>query len=156
VLLKAAPRGTTPTRILGKPPNIQMSFLWSAIPTLFQVFTPSLLQVTEDYNAAFTGLNAAMIDFYGHSKFKAFTDCGLDLGWSHANASNPPQWPENDCYHTCNTNCVKTTPEDENTTGNITNPDQPGSTGAAMAGVPLQGWTMAISIFSVLSALVIL
>lgn len=46
-----------------------------------------------------------MIDWYGHSNFKAFTDCGLDLGWSHPNASDFPSWPADDCYHTCNTNC---------------------------------------------------
>lgn len=62
--------------------------------------------MTQDYNAAFTGLNAAMIDYYGHQNFKAFTDCGLDLGWSHPNASNFPNWPADDCYHTCNTNCT--------------------------------------------------
>ncbi|CAE6439520.1 unnamed protein product [Rhizoctonia solani] len=62
-------------------------------------------QVTQDYNAAFTGLNAAMIEYYGGSNFKAFSDCGLDLGWSHPNATNPPQWPEGDCYHTCATTC---------------------------------------------------
>ncbi|KAG8966289.1 hypothetical protein FRC03_012191 [Tulasnella sp. 419] len=49
-----------------------------------------------------------MIDYYGTSNFKAFTDCGLDLGWSHPNASNPPHWPDNDCYHTCNTGCTNT------------------------------------------------
>jgi endoglucanase len=63
-------------------------------------------EVTQDYNAAFTGVNAAFIDYYGHSNFKAFTDCGLDLGWSHPNASNVPNWGDNDCYHTCNTNCT--------------------------------------------------
>ncbi|KDN50952.1 hypothetical protein RSAG8_00581, partial [Rhizoctonia solani AG-8 WAC10335] len=62
-------------------------------------------EVTQDYNAAFTGLNAAMIEYYGGSNFKAFSDCGLDLGWSHPNATNPPQWPEGDCYHTCATTC---------------------------------------------------
>ncbi|CCO26481.1 similar to beta-1,4-endoglucanase [Rhizoctonia solani AG-1 IB] len=61
--------------------------------------------VTQDYNAAFTGLNAAMIEYYGGSNFKAFSDCGLDLGWSHPNATNPPKWPEGDCYHTCATTC---------------------------------------------------
>ncbi|CAE6392027.1 unnamed protein product [Rhizoctonia solani] len=35
-----------------------------------------------------------MIEYYGGSNFKAFSDCGLDLGWSHPNATNPPQWPE--------------------------------------------------------------
>ncbi|KDN50953.1 hypothetical protein RSAG8_00582, partial [Rhizoctonia solani AG-8 WAC10335] len=113
-------------------------------------------EVTQDYNAAFTGLNAAMIDFYGHSKFKAFTDCGLDLGWSHPNASNPPQWPDNDCYHTCNTNCVKTAPVDENNTGNSTNPEPTGSTGAGMPGATVQGLTTALFISSILGALTLL
>ncbi|KAF8607612.1 Six-hairpin glycosidase [Ceratobasidium sp. AG-I] len=76
-------------------------------------------EVTQDYNAAFTGLNAAMIDYYGSSNFKAFSDCGLDLGWSHKNASNPPQWPENDCYHTCATTCAAVVPEPTGTNGTI-------------------------------------
>ncbi|KAG8957047.1 hypothetical protein FRC03_010585 [Tulasnella sp. 419] len=66
-----------------------------------------------------------MIDYYGHGNFKAWTDCGLDLGWSHPNATNPPQWPANDCYHTCNTNCTTNTSTDggsnnggNNNTGN--------------------------------------
>ncbi|KAH7343817.1 Six-hairpin glycosidase-like protein [Rhizoctonia solani] len=112
--------------------------------------------VTQDYNAAFTGLNAAMIDYYGHSKFKAFTDCGLDLGWSHPNASNPPQWPENDCYHTCNTNCVKTNPEDDSTTGNNTTPEQSGSTGGAIRSVSAQGLAVAVIISSIMGALTLL
>ncbi|QRV78636.1 endoglucanase [Ceratobasidium sp. AG-Ba] len=67
----------------------------------------STLQVTQDYNAAFTGLNAGMIEYYTSTggSFKAFSDCGLDLGWSHPNASSPPNWPEGDCYHTCATTC---------------------------------------------------
>ncbi|CEL59536.1 hypothetical protein RSOLAG1IB_03469 [Rhizoctonia solani AG-1 IB] len=93
-----------------------------------------------------------MIDYYGHSKFKAFTDCGLDLGWSHPNASNPPQWPADDCYHTCNTGCAKSTP---NTTTE-TNPEQPASTGAAMAGVTVQGLTVALFVSSVFGALTLL
>ncbi|KAG9047540.1 hypothetical protein FS837_002064 [Tulasnella sp. UAMH 9824] len=78
-------------------------------------------EVTQDYNAAFTGLNAAFIDYYGKSNFKAFTDCGLDLGWSHPNATNPPNWPDNDCYHTCNTNCVANSNTGSNNDGSNSN-----------------------------------
>ncbi|RUS15846.1 Six-hairpin glycosidase-like protein [Endogone sp. FLAS-F59071] len=63
-------------------------------------------EVTQDYNAAFTGALAGIIDYYGIQNFEPFTDCGLDLGWSHPNASKPPVWPVNDCYHTCNKNCT--------------------------------------------------
>ncbi|RUP43979.1 hypothetical protein BC936DRAFT_150115 [Jimgerdemannia flammicorona] len=49
-------------------------------------------------------LPALLIDYCGSQNFKPFTDCGLDLGWSHPNASKPPSWPANDCYHTCNKN----------------------------------------------------
>ncbi|RUS30504.1 Six-hairpin glycosidase-like protein [Jimgerdemannia flammicorona] len=63
-------------------------------------------EVTQDYNAGFTGALAGLIDFYGTQNFRSFSDCGLDLGWSHPNASNPPTWPANDCYHTCNKNCT--------------------------------------------------
>ncbi|GAB1520077.1 hypothetical protein RhiTH_003150 [Rhizoctonia solani] len=112
-------------------------------------------QVTQDYNAGFTGLTAAMIDYYGHTKFKAFTDCGLDLGWSHPNASNPPQWPADDCYHTCNTGCVKSTPNGPNSTTG-TNPEQSSSTGAAVAGVTVQGLTVGLFVASVFGALTLL
>lgn len=64
-------------------------------------------EVTQDYNAAWTGAIAGLIDYYGVDKFEPYTDCGLDLGWSHPNASAPPQWPEDDCYHTCNKNCPR-------------------------------------------------
>ena len=29
------------------------------------------------------------------------------MGWTHSNASAPPQWPADDCYHTCNTGCPR-------------------------------------------------
>ncbi|KAG1117567.1 hypothetical protein G6F42_013404 [Rhizopus arrhizus] len=64
-------------------------------------------EVTQDYNAAWTGAIAGLIDFYGSQKFEPYTDCDLDLGWSHPNASEPPAWPEDDCYHTCNTGCPR-------------------------------------------------
>ncbi|KAG0742656.1 hypothetical protein G6F57_000921 [Rhizopus arrhizus] len=64
-------------------------------------------EVTQDYNAAWTGAIAGLIDFYGSSQFEPYTDCELDLGWNHPNASTPPAWPENDCYHTCNKNCPR-------------------------------------------------
>jgi hypothetical protein len=64
-------------------------------------------EVTQDYNAAWTGAIAGLIDFYGSSQFEPYTDCELDLGWNHPNASTPPAWPEDDCYHTCNKNCPR-------------------------------------------------
>ncbi|KAL0094755.1 glycoside hydrolase family 9 protein [Phycomyces blakesleeanus] len=64
-------------------------------------------EVTQDYNAAWTGAIAGLIDYYGADKFEPYTDCDLDLGWSHPNASDPPAWPDDDCYHTCNTGCPR-------------------------------------------------
>ncbi|KAI9028289.1 Six-hairpin glycosidase-like protein [Phycomyces nitens] len=64
-------------------------------------------EVTQDYNAAWTGAIAGLIDYYGADKFEPYTDCDLDLGWSHPNASEPPAWPEDDCYHTCNKGCPR-------------------------------------------------
>lgn len=64
-------------------------------------------EVTQDYNAAWTGAIAGLIDFYGADKFEPFTDCELDLGWNHPNASKAPEWPEDDCYHTCNKGCPR-------------------------------------------------
>ncbi|SAM08307.1 hypothetical protein [Absidia glauca] len=64
-------------------------------------------EVTQDYNSAWTGAIAGLIDYYGVDKFEPYTDCGLDLGWSHPNASAPPSWPADDCYHTCNKGCPR-------------------------------------------------
>ncbi|KAI8060505.1 Six-hairpin glycosidase-like protein [Gongronella butleri] len=64
-------------------------------------------EVTQDYNAGWTGAIAGLIDFYGSDRFEPFTDCQLDLGWNHPNASAPPQWPQDDCYHTCNRGCPR-------------------------------------------------
>jgi hypothetical protein len=64
-------------------------------------------EVTQDYNAAWTGAIAGLIDWYGHESFEPYSDCNLDLGWTHPNASSPPAWPEDDCYHTCNKNCAR-------------------------------------------------
>lgn len=61
---------------------------------------------TQDSSAGIIGVLAGLIDWYGQDNFKAFSDCTLDLGWSHPNASAKPNWPSDDCYHTCNTaNC---------------------------------------------------
>jgi hypothetical protein len=61
---------------------------------------------TQDSSAGIIGLLAGLIDWYGESNFKAFSDCTLDLGWTQPNASAKPNWPADDCYHTCNTvNC---------------------------------------------------
>jgi Glycosyl hydrolase family 9 len=64
-------------------------------------------EVTQDYNAAWTGAIAGLIDYYGFDKFEPYTDCGLDLGWTHPNASAQPAWPADDCYHTCNKGCPR-------------------------------------------------
>jgi endoglucanase len=113
---------------------------------MLPILTFLIAQVTQDYNAAFTGLNAAMIEYYGASKFQAFSDCGLDLGWSHPNATNPPQWPANDCYHTCATNC--TTQASTNSTagsgssaGGSSGSGSSGSSGAATTGLSV-GFTL--------------
>ncbi|KAI9286074.1 Six-hairpin glycosidase-like protein [Umbelopsis sp. AD052] len=63
-------------------------------------------EATQDSSAGIIGLLAGLIDMYGSSNFKSFSDCTLDLGWGHPNASAKPNWPSDDCYHTCNTaNC---------------------------------------------------
>lgn len=125
--------GTIPSKTTVVPTSLQISDTNVARPApLFTVFL--FIQVTQDYNAAFTGLNAAMIDYYGSSNFKAFSDCGLDLGWSHKNASNPPQWPENDCYHTCATTCATAEPIATNGTNGLSGSaaPTPTPTGGAM------------------------
>ncbi|KAJ3045032.1 Endoglucanase [Rhizophlyctis rosea] len=60
-------------------------------------------EVTQDYNAAWTGLLAGLIEFYGVDKFQAASDCGLNLGWDHKNAvaSKKPVYGQGDCYHSC-------------------------------------------------------
>ena len=42
-------------------------------------------EVSIDYNAAFTGALARLVAFYDN--MKAFSDCTLDLGWTHPNAT---------------------------------------------------------------------
>ena len=42
-------------------------------------------EVSIDYNAAFTGALARLVAFY--DGMKPFSDCTLDLGWSHPNAT---------------------------------------------------------------------
>lgn len=110
------------------------------------------LQVTQDYNAAFTGVNAAMIDYYGQQNFKAFTDCGLDLGWSHPNASNFPNWPADDCYHTCNTGCTSTLATNTTAGGTTTGGGSTGSTKSSNA-YSLVGTMGAVTTLALLSTL---
>lgn len=107
--------GTTLSRTIVAHTSTQISHFDFPFPC---GLTSGPAQVTQDYNAAFTGLNAALIDYYGGSNFKPFSDCGLNLGWSHPNASNPPQWPDNDCYHTCATNCALQTSPNSSSSGN--------------------------------------
>ncbi|KAG9104462.1 hypothetical protein FRC06_002118 [Ceratobasidium sp. 370] len=116
---------------------------------------------SDHYNAAFTGLNAAMIEYYGGSSFKPFSDCGLDLGWSHPNASNPPNWPANDCYHTCATNCTSQTATSgagsgsNNSTGSGNGSGGGGSTGAAAPiGLPV-GFAVVAVVGGLLASLVL-
>ncbi len=42
-------------------------------------------EVSIDYNAAFTGALARLVAFYDN--MKPFSDCTLDLGWTHPNAT---------------------------------------------------------------------
>ncbi|CAE6512269.1 unnamed protein product [Rhizoctonia solani] len=117
--------------------------------------------VTQDYNAAFTGLNAAMIEYYGGNNFKAFSDCGLDLGWSHPNATNPPQWPEGDCYHTCATTCNSavsgggSTPSSSNSnnTNGSTNGNQSGN--GAVVNNRAAGFTIGAVVSGILASLLL-
>jgi hypothetical protein len=46
--------------------------------------------VAIDYNAAFTGAIARLVDFYDN--MQPFSDCTLDLGWNHPNASLVSLW----------------------------------------------------------------
>ncbi|GAB1520078.1 hypothetical protein RhiTH_003151 [Rhizoctonia solani] len=116
--------------------------------------------LTQDYNAAFTGLNAAMIEYYGASNFKAFSDCGLDLGWSHPNATNPPQWPEGDCYHTCATTCNTavsgggSNPNNSNNTAGSSGGGSQSGNGAVVNGHAI-GFTLGAIASSVLASLLL-
>ncbi|KAG8974973.1 hypothetical protein FRC05_006650 [Tulasnella sp. 425] len=109
-------------------------------------------EVTQDYNAAFTGLNAALIDYYGKSNFKAFTDCGLDLGWSHPNASNFPNWGDNDCYHTCNTNCT-TSNTGSNSNSSGSNSSSGNKANAAATGRQVVGWGVGAALAGAIAAI---
>ena len=42
-------------------------------------------EVAIDYNAGFTGALARLVDYYKDQKL--FSDCSLDLGWEHPNAT---------------------------------------------------------------------
>lgn len=42
-------------------------------------------EVAIDYNAGFTGAIARLVDYYKDQRL--FSDCGLDLGWEHPNAT---------------------------------------------------------------------
>ena len=42
-------------------------------------------EVAIDYNAGYTGALARLVDYFQDQK--PSSDCGLDLGWSHPNAS---------------------------------------------------------------------
>lgn len=51
-----------------------------------------------DYNAAFTGAVARLVDFY--SDMQPFSDCTLDLGWSHKNATLVRHSLDSTCLNT--------------------------------------------------------
>ncbi|KAG8793235.1 hypothetical protein FRC12_003452 [Ceratobasidium sp. 428] len=135
----------------------------SILPSHFRLILIDVqtAQVTQDYNAAFTGLNAAMIEYYKSTgnEFKPFSDCGLDLGWSHPNATNPPQWPENDCYHTCATTCsaavVNNTQPDNAESGNGGGNGSGGSTGGAVGVGFSAGFTVAAAIGGLVAAFLV-
>ena len=42
-------------------------------------------EVAIDYNAGFTGALARLVDYYKDQKL--FSDCSLNLGWDHPNAT---------------------------------------------------------------------
>ena len=46
-------------------------------------------EVAVDYNAGYTGALARLVDYFADQQ--PSSDCGLDLGWSHPNAS--AVWP---------------------------------------------------------------
>ncbi len=58
-------------------------------------------EVAIDYNAGFQSALAKLAEYY--NGLKPFSDCELDLGWDHPNATIAlrPQWQEGDCYHGC-------------------------------------------------------
>lgn len=111
--------------------------------------------MTQDYNAAFTGLNAAMIDYYGHSNFQPYTDCGLDLGWSHPNATNFPNWPADDCYHTCNKGCVSETAVTQTGTNQTNQGGENAGVTPSSAGMSVGSVGVGMTMMGVLAALMI-
>ena len=60
-------------------------------------------EVAIDYNAAFTGAIARLVDFY--DGMKPFSDCTLELGWSHPNASLVRLHPRC-CHHPLAESCM--------------------------------------------------
>jgi endoglucanase len=64
---------------------------------------------TQDYTAPAVGVFAALVEHYGTQDFTPFSDCTLDLGWDApgriAGSTKRPDYPSDDCYHTCNTGC---------------------------------------------------
>ncbi|KNC96562.1 uncharacterized protein SPPG_08149 [Spizellomyces punctatus DAOM BR117] len=91
-------------------------------------------EVTQDYNAAFTGALAGLVSLYGPSKFKTASDCELDLGWKHPNATKQPTYPAGDCYHTCQPCAPGTTTAPGGQTGATGSSSTPGSGTAAKSG----------------------
>lgn len=58
-------------------------------------------EVAIDYNAGFTSAVVRLVEYFEDQK--PFSDCGLDLGWEHPNATlaNKPQFAASDCYYGC-------------------------------------------------------
>lgn len=59
---------------------------------------------TQDYTAAFLLASSALTELYGISRPRQ-SDCGLDLGWGHRNASvaRRRRFPRGDAFHNCPT-----------------------------------------------------
>ncbi|KAI9100694.1 family 9 glycoside hydrolase [Phlyctochytrium arcticum] len=98
-------------------------------------------EVTQDYNAAFTGALAGLVHFYSPAKFKSASDCTLDLGWTHPNAtiSNRPAYKPGDCYHACGECTLQNVSPDGSpapapSSSSPTNGESPASSSAARPG----------------------
>ena len=71
-------------------------------------------EVAIDYNAGFTGAIARLVLYYQDQKL--FSDCGLDLGWDHPNATLVSlvisvfkvPWPTTECRQVLSTARVGT------------------------------------------------
>ena len=74
-------------------------------------------EVAIDYNAGFQSALAKLAEYY--DGLQQFSDCELDLGWDHPNATLAlqPQWSEGDCYHGCCGKRVRSQKREEHAQG---------------------------------------